>query len=260
MSEDGFLADLAGQVVVVTGGGRGIGYACARRLAMAGAAVALFDLRPDVAETAAELARETGVRAVGHLVDITDADAVSAALAVVEADLGPAGVLVTAAGIPGNDDAFDITRARLDTVMAVNVTGTLLPAQAFARSCRDGGRSGAIVMVGSISGRIVNVPQRQGAYNASKAAVESLMRSVALEWIEFGVRVNAVSPGYVLTEMTRHDVETMPERVAQWRSRIPAGDLGRPEDVANAVAYLASSASRYVVGQTLVVDGGYTIL
>jgi len=86
------------------------------------------------------------------------------------------------------------------------------------------------------------------------------VRSLAVEWIGFGVRVNAVSPGYVLTEMTRRDVETDPERVAQWRSRIPAGDLARPEDVAEAVAFLAGDASRYVVGHTLVVDGGYTLL
>ncbi|NIZ92227.1 SDR family oxidoreductase [Kineosporiaceae bacterium B12] len=249
-----------GVSAVVTGGGRGIGLACARRLAQGGAPVALLDLLPDVAATAAALARECGVPVSGHVVDITDADAVTAALADAERVLGPADVLVTAAGIAGNDDALDLTRARLDAVMAVNLTGTLLPAQAFARSVRDGGRTGTVVMVGSISGRIVNVPQRQGAYNASKAAVESLMRSVALEWIPFGVRVNAVSPGYVLTDMTRHDVEHDPERVAVWRSRIPAGDLGRPEDVAEAVAFLAGPASRYVVGQTLVVDGGYTIL
>lgn len=255
-----FLEDLAGRVAIVTGGGRGIGFACAQRLARSGASVALLDLRPEVTDAAARLATEHGVATLGVSVDITDPDAVTAAVAEVSAALGVATVLVTAAGIPGNDDAFDVTRERLEQVMAVNVTGTLLVAQAFARTCRDADRGGSVVVVGSISGRIVNVPQRQGAYNASKAAVESLMRSLALEWIGFGVRVNAVSPGYVQTEMTRWDVENLPDRVAEWRSRIPAGDLGRPEDVANAVAFLASSASSYVVGQTLVVDGGYTIL
>lgn len=252
--------ELAGRTAVVTGADSGIGSACADRLARAGAGVALLDRSSRVERTAADLAARTGVPAVGVAVDVTDPDAVTAAFARVQDVLGPPAVLVTAAGVPGNDDGFDITPQRLAEVMAVNVTGTLLPAQEFARRCRDEGRPGTVVAVGSISGRIVNVPQRQGAYNASKAAVEALVRSLAVEWIGFGVRVNAVSPGYVMTAMTRHDLENDPERVAQWRSRIPVGDLARPEDVAEAVAFLAGDASRYVVGHTLVVDGGYTLL
>lgn len=257
---EGVTDDLAGRTALVTGGGSGIGAACAHRLARAGAAVVLLDRSAGVEGTAAELAAVTGASVHGIRVDVSDAGSVAAAVARAEELAGPASVLVTAAGVPGNDDGFAITADRLAEVMAVNVTGTLLPAQEFARRCRDEGRTGTVVAVGSISGRIVNVPQRQGAYNASKAAVEALVRSLAVEWIGFGVRVNAVSPGYVLTEMTRRDVETDPERVAQWRSRIPAGDLARPEDVAEAVAFLAGDASRYVVGHTLVVDGGYTLL
>jgi len=252
--------DLAGRTAIVTGGDSGIGLACARRLARAGARVGLLDRSPRVGPTAAELARETGVRTVGVPVDVTGPDAVAEAFVRVQDVLGPPAVLVTAAGVPGNDDGFDITPGRLAEVMAVNVTGTLLPAQEFERRCRDEGWPGTVVAAGSISGRIVNVPQRQGACNASKAAVKALVRSLAVEWIGFGVRVNAVSPGYVRTETTRRDVETDPERAAEWRSRIPVGDLARPEDVAEAVAFLAGDASRHVVGHTLVVDGGYTLL
>ena len=105
---------------------------------------------------------------------------------------------------------------------------------------------------------VVNIPQRQSVYNASKAAVEALSRSLAVEWVGRGIRVNAVSPGYILSDMTRASVERDPQRAQFWRDRIPAGDLGRPEDVAAAVVYLASDAARYVVGQSVVMDGGYT--
>ncbi|WP_432547166.1 SDR family oxidoreductase [Kineococcus sp. SYSU DK004] len=251
--------DLAGAVAVVTGGGRGLGLSTARALTRQGCHVALLDVLADVEDTGAELASETGLPALGRGTDVTDADDLRAAFGAVAERLGTPRVLVTAAGIAAWADAEDQPPEQWRRVVDVNLTGTFLACQAFARHALPAGR-GAVVTVGSMSASIVNVPQHQAAYNAAKAGVEHLTRSLAVEWAARGLRVNAVSPGYMLSDMTRQFTDANPDLRRRWEELTPMGRMGEPSDLDGVVAFLASDASRFVTGQALVVDGGYTLL
>jgi NAD(P)-dependent dehydrogenase (short-subunit alcohol dehydrogenase family) len=252
--------DLDGRVAVVTGGARGLGLAMARALVGAGVRVALLDLLPEVESSAAALAADTGGAVLGVVADVTSPESVDAAFEVVADRLGAPQVLVNAAGIAATEPAEDVELAFWRRALEVNVTGTLVPCQRFARGAFSAGVGGSIVNISSMSAFIVNVPQRQSAYNASKAAVDHLTRSLAVEWVGRGVRVNAIAPGYFLTDMTRGTVEAEPEWARQWLAHIPAGRMGEPDDLAGLVVFLASDASRYVVGATIVIDGGYSIV
>ena len=252
--------DLVGQTALVTGGARGLGLAIATALARSGTDVALADLSADVVAVAEELARTTGVRTVGLVGDVTDEGSVADVVTRAASALGTVTVLVNSAGIGLDAPGLDMSRSQWDRVMSVNVTGTFLTSQAVARALVAAGRGGAMVNLASMSARIVNIPQTQSAYNASKAAVEAMTRSLAIEWLPHQIRVNALSPGYILTDMTRDFVAEQPEMARFWRDRIPAGEMGTPEDVAGVATFLASSQARYIVGQSIVVDGGYTLV
>ena len=256
----GRFDDLAGRVAVVTGGARGLGLAMARALVGQGARVALLDLLDSVGDSAAALAADTGGDVVGVVADVTSSESVDAAFTRVTERWGTPQVLVNAAGIAGTMPAEDVDLAFWGRVMDVNVTGTLLPCQRFARAAFAAGVPGSVVNVSSMSAFVVNVPQKQSVYNASKAAVDHLTRSLAVEWAPRGVRVNAIAPGYMLTEMTRGSLEDEPDWVRQWLAHTPAGRMGEPDDLAGLVVFLASDASRFVVGATVVVDGGYSIV
>jgi len=251
--------DLAGRVAVVTGGARGLGYSLASALARQGASVALLDLLPEVEASAARLAEETGVPTAWATVDVTDAGSVDTAFADARAALGTADILLTAAGITIWGDAADVEPAAWSRVIDINLSGTFYSAQSFARPLIAEGRSGSAVLVSSMSGRIVNVPQNQASYNSSKAAVDQLAKSLAVEWAP-AIRVNAIAPGYFLSDMTRQFTEANPDLAAEWVSRIPAGRMGEPTDLDGLVLLLASSSSSYLTGQTLVIDGGYTAI
>jgi NAD(P)-dependent dehydrogenase (short-subunit alcohol dehydrogenase family) len=144
-------------------------------------------------------------------------------------------------------------------VVDINLTGPFLACQAFAGQTLDHG-GGTIVNVASMSGRIVNVPQHQAAYNASKAGVAHLTASLAVEWAHRGIRVNAIAPGYFLSEMTRQFTDSNPELRDRWVEAIPARRMGEPEDLDGLVAFLASRASGYITGQSILIDGGYTLV
>jgi NAD(P)-dependent dehydrogenase (short-subunit alcohol dehydrogenase family) len=252
--------DLDGTVAVVTGGARGLGLEMADALAEMGCAVALVDVGDGVESSAARLAERRGVRTVGLRTDVTDDAALAAAFARVVDELGTPGVLVNAAGVAAWSDAEAMTAAEWRRVVDINLTGTFLSCQAFARTVFPAGGIGSIVNVSSMSAFVVNVPQHQAAYNASKAGVDQLTRSLAVEWVERGIRVNAVAPGYFLSDMTRQFIDGDPETGAGWRARVPAGRLGEPADLRGLVVFLASDASRYVVGESVVIDGGYTLV
>lgn len=251
--------DLAGRVAVVTGGARGIGYSLASALARQGASVGLLDLLPEVEESARRLADETGVATAAATVDVTDPESVEAAFAAVRETLGTADVLVTAAGITIWGDSVDVDERTWTKVIDVNLNGTFYSTQSFARPLLTEGRHGSAVLISSMSGRVVNLPQRQASYNSSKAAVDQLAKSLAVEWAP-AIRVNAIAPGYILSDMTRQFTEANPELAAEWVSMIPAGRMGEPADLDGVVLLLASSASSYLTGQTLVIDGGYTAI
>ncbi|GAA3712582.1 SDR family NAD(P)-dependent oxidoreductase [Zhihengliuella alba] len=253
---------LAGRLIAITGGARGIGLALGLAAARAGARVALLDRLDTVGASARRLTEETGADCLGVEVDVTDPASVEQAFDQVEGALGPADGLVNAAGITLGTPALDIGLEDWNRILAVNVTGTLLTCQAFARRhiARESGREAAVVNVSSMSAFAVNVPQTQAAYNTSKAAVSMLTRSLAVEWLPLGVRVNAIAPGYIASDMTRDFVAQNPEMAEDWVSRIPAGRMGTPEELGDLVVYLLGPGSAYMVGQSLVIDGGYTLV
>lgn len=248
---------LAGKTAVVSGGARGIGYAVAELSAASGADIAILDILDEVGEAAAEtLGAKTGRKVRFFRADLADPDAVAAAAAAVEAEFGRVHVLFNCIGVNPNTDALDIPAAEWRKVMAVNVDGQFFVAQAFARQmARQGG--GSIVAIGSNSGFIVDKPQPQAHYNASKAAVHQMVKSLAVELAPHNIRVNAVAPGYVMTEMTKRGLSTS-EWVKEWEEMTPMHRFAEPQEVAYAMLFLASDAASYVTGTILLVDGGYT--
>lgn len=252
--------DLNGKVTVVTGGARGLGLEMADGLAELGCAVALLDVGDGVERSAADLRDRHNVPTLGLHADVTDDAALEDSYRRIGVELGTPSVLVNAAGVTAWVEAEEMTAAEWRRVLDINLTGTFLTCQAFARAVFASRGTGAIVNVSSMSAFVVNVPQRQAAYNVSKSGVDQLTRSLAVEWVDRGIRVNAIAPGYFLSEMTRQFIDANPPVGEGWRSRIPAGRLGEPRDLRGLVVFLASDASRYVVGESVVIDGGYTLV
>lgn len=247
---------LEGQLAVVTGGARGIGLAMARAFSAAGAAVVLADLDIAAARGAASELARSGARVDAVELDVRDHEGVAACVAAVERDFGPVDVLAANAGIVRNEAALDTTPDSWRTVIDVNLNGVFNTCVAFGRHMVERGR-GSVVVTASMSGIIVNVPQAQASYNASKAGAAHLAKSLAVEWAPHGVRVNALAPGYIATELTIRGRST-PAWGDRWVQGTPMGRLGEPEEVAACALFLASDAASFVTGSVLVVDGGYT--
>jgi NAD(P)-dependent dehydrogenase (short-subunit alcohol dehydrogenase family) len=244
--------------VVVTGGARGIGFSLAEAFAASGMNVALLDLLDTVGESAEKIAQAHGVDAVGIAVDVTDQQAMAAAFDQVTEAVGTPQVLLAAAGICVWHNSVDLPAEQWRKVISVNLDGTFYAAQAFATGLIEHQLPGSAIFISSMSASIVNVPQHQASYNASKAAVTHLGRSLAVEWAGAGIRVNSISPGYVLSDMTRQLTEREPELRRDWTARIPQGRMAEPQDLHGLALFLASDASAYITGQEIIIDGGYT--
>ncbi len=248
---------LDGRVAVVTGGGQGIGAACAQALGEAGAKVIVAELLLERAETVANALTALGIEAVGLAVDVTKSADVDALAAKIIADHGRVDVLVNNAGVAKSDvRAEDTSDEHWRFHMEVNVDGLFWCCRAFGRQMLAQGR-GSIVNIGSMSGFIVNKPQPQSFYNASKAAVHHLTRSLAAEWGARGVRVNAVAPTYIETPLTAFGIKENPDMYKVWLEMTPMGRVGQPDEIASVVHFLASDASSLMTGSIVLADGGY---
>ncbi len=245
--------------VVVTGAARGIGYAIARAAAMSGASLAVLDLEQAALDRAAAQLRDDveGAEVAVQTCDVSSYESVRAARQALEAGWGQADVLVNNAGIFSNAPAQELTVEEWDRVLHVNLSGAFYCSQVFGAPMIEA-RSGSIVCVASMSGLIVNRPQPQVGYNVSKAGVIMLTKSLAAEWAPFGIRVNAVAPGYIRSAITESFLAQGNVR-DYWLGGTPLGRLGAPEEIADVVVFLASDAASFVTGETVVADGGYTV-
>jgi NAD(P)-dependent dehydrogenase (short-subunit alcohol dehydrogenase family) len=242
---------------VITGGGQGIGLACAEALAEAGAKVVVADMLADRIETARAELKQKGYDAAGVRLDVTKSAEVDAAAAQILEEYGPVGILVNNAGVAkSNVRAEDTSDEHWRFHMEVNLDGLFWCCRAFGRQMLEQGR-GSIVNIGSMSGFIVNKPQPQSFYNASKAAVHHLTKSLAAEWGERGVRVNAVAPTYIDTPLTRFGMEDQ-SMYPTWLDMTPMRRVGQPEEIASTVLFLASDAASLLTGSIVIADGGYT--
>jgi NAD(P)-dependent dehydrogenase (short-subunit alcohol dehydrogenase family) len=241
---------LDGRTAVVTGGGQGIGLACAEALGEAGARIVIADRDPAMAEAGSAGLKAKGYAAEAVVMDVTD----SARVAQVAAELARRHGKVD---IPRSETpAEKVADEHWLNVIDVNLNGTFWCCRAFGQHMLDAG-SGAIVNIGSMSGFIVNKPQEQSYYNASKAAVHHLTKSLAAEWGNRGVRVNAVAPTYIETPLNAF-VRNNPPMYQAWIGGTPMARMGRVDEVASVVLFLASDAASLMTGSIVLVDGGYT--
>lgn len=242
--------------IIITGGARGIGKTVGTYLAREGAEIAVVDLNGAMAQEAAQdIAKETGSKCAAYPCDVTDPKQVADMVDAVAKDFGRIDAVFSNAGICQHKAALDISYEEWFKVVNVNLNGMFIVAQAVGKYFVKNSIRGSIVCTASMSGTIVNIPQKQASYNASKAGVAHLAKSLAVEWAEYGIRVNSISPGYIATEMTAMADEKLRNI---WTDMIPFKRMGTPDELAGAVLYLMSDAAAYTSGCDMIIDGCFT--
>lgn len=217
--------------------------------------IAILDVQQELGiEAVKNLSALYNVKAASYKVDVRDEDSVKEVLDSVVKEFGSIDILINSAGIADLVHAEEYPPEKFKRVIDINLNGSFIIAQACARHMISQGKGGSMIFIASMSGSIVNWPQPQCAYNASKAGVKHLVKSLAVEWAIYGIRCNSISPGYMDTPLNRAYTDLFEE----WCSRTPQGRLGQPDELCGACIWLASDASTFCTGSDIVIDGGYS--
>jgi NAD(P)-dependent dehydrogenase (short-subunit alcohol dehydrogenase family) len=250
---------LDGKTAIITGGNRGIGRGISEAFAEAGANVVIAnrDAAGGVA-AAEEIAEQTGAATLAVQTDITEESEAKELVDATVERFGTVDVLVNNAGITNNTPAEQMMEEDWRSVMEINLDGMFYCSK-YAGQVMIDGDGGSIINISSISAFIANYPQPQVSYNASKAGVEGFKNQLSSEWADFGIRVNNINPGYVWTDILEGVTEDDPEMVDEWYRGMLLDEMARPEDIAPLAVYLASEASWYMTGSSIIIDGGYTV-
>ncbi|KAF8867838.1 NADP-dependent mannitol dehydrogenase MtDH [Gymnopilus junonius] len=258
----GFVISFSKKCVVVTGGNRGIGLAFTKAVAKAGANVAvIYRSSPDAEEVTAKVGKEFGVKTKAYKCDVSDTKLVNETFKKISDELGPIAGLIANAGVSVVKPAFDLTIEDFQHVYGVNVFGVFNTARAAAKLWKENKQKGSIVITSSMSSQIINIsglnkPLTQVFYNSSKAAVSNLTKGLAAEWADYGIRVNALSPGYVMTDQTAH----MDKSIRDFQSsQIPLRRFAEPDEMTGQALLLLSDHASYMTGGEYFVDGGQLI-
>lgn len=246
---------LDGKVALVTGGNRGIGHTVAVDLAKAGAKLAVFS-RSGAEDTVQEI-RKNGGEAIDIIVDVQSGDDIERGIKEVVKAFGTLDIVFNNAGITVHKNVIEADAKDWETVLGTNLIGEVQVARAAGMYMMEHKIKGSIINMASMSGSIVNVPQMQTIYNVSKAAVIHMTKCLAVEWADYQIRVNSISPGYIRTDMSVNVDENLKE---QWMKLIPMHRMGEPSELSGAVIFLACDAAGYTTGTDLIIDGGYTCL
>jgi NAD(P)-dependent dehydrogenase (short-subunit alcohol dehydrogenase family) len=252
------LFNLEGKSAIVTGAGRGLGQAMANALAQAGAAIAVFDVNREDAESAAAAIRASGGQAIAIAIDVTDSQQVQTGIQSVVEAFGGVDVLVNNAGVTSRSPFEDLEEDDWERILHVNLGGIYQCSRQVAKRLIQENKPGSIINIASISGLVGNRGGLNSHYCATKGGVIALTRSLAVEWAPYRIRVNAIAPGYFVTPMTDRLKNINRVFYDELVGRVPLGRFGEGSDLAGAVIYLAGQASIFVTGHILVIDGGYT--
>ena len=249
--------NLKDKTAIVTGAGRGIGKSIAGAFAAAGAKVIVNDIDGDAAAQVCQEIKDRGGFARPAKADVRVSAEIAEMVQMTVRDLGGIQVMVNNAGIVLRKPAEEILEEEWDRVIQINLKGTFLCAQTAAKAMIAGGKGGKIINISSIMGAVALPPR--AAYCASKGGIINLTKDLAAEWAQYGIAVNGIAPGWTVTEMTQGYFSQEPVR-RYLLERIPLNRLGKPEDIAHMAVFLASDYADYIIGQTIFVDGGWTIL
>jgi NAD(P)-dependent dehydrogenase (short-subunit alcohol dehydrogenase family) len=253
------MFNLSNKTALITGGARGLGKEMATALAQMGCQLVLGDIDDEGAYKTAQELSQLGTRTLGLKMDVTDEQEVESVIHQTIESFGSLDIVINNAGIVDRVGIEEMTLESWNRTMSINLTGVFLVSKHAARVMIQNAIRGSIINMASMSGYIVNVPMEQAAYNTSKAAVSMLTKSCAVEWAEYGIRVNAIAPGYMKTDMTGPDFEPGGQFYDLLRM-IPLRRLGMPCELGGLAIWLASDASSYVTGAVITVDGGYTLI